>query len=32
MTTVLFIVSCLAAGLTIATLTDLLRDLAGRHE
>lgn len=32
MTTPLFIVICLAAGLTMAMLTDLLRDLSGRNE
>jgi hypothetical protein len=32
MTTALFIVSCLTIGLTIAMLTDLLRDLSGRNE
>lgn len=32
MTTALFIVSCLAAGLTIAMLADVLRDLSGRDE
>lgn len=32
MTTALFIVSCLAAVLTIAMVRDLLRDLGGRNE
>lgn len=32
MTTALFIVSCLTAGLTTAMLNDLLRDLSGRNE
>lgn len=32
MTTPLFIVICLTTGLTIAMLTDLLRDLSGRNE
>jgi hypothetical protein len=32
MTTPLLIVTCLAVGLAIAMLTDLLRDLSGRHE
>lgn len=32
MTTPLFIVICLTAGLTIAMITDLVRDLSGRNE
>ncbi len=32
MTTALFVVSCIAAGLTIAMLNDLLRDVGGRNE
>jgi hypothetical protein len=32
MTTALLIVSCLTAGLTIAMVRDLLRDLGGRNE
>ncbi len=31
MTTTPLIVSCFTAGLTIAMLTDLLRDLSGRN-
>lgn len=32
MTTALAIVSCLAVGLTIAMVRDVLRDLGGRNE
>lgn len=32
MTTPLFIVICLTAGLTVAMITDLVRDLTGRNE
>lgn len=32
MTTPLLVVSCIAAGLTIAMVTDVLRDLGGKHE
>jgi hypothetical protein len=32
MTPALLVVSCIAAVLTVLMLTDLLRDLGGRHE
>jgi hypothetical protein len=32
MTTPLFIVICLTAGLTVPMITDLVRDLSGRNE